>query len=268
MSPVKLLLMDLDDTLLGRDGAISPANRAALAAAMARGVRVTLASGRMFRSMRPYAEEIDVPATLPVIAYNGALGRSLDGTTIWHEPLPNPTARALLSFLAGRDLTVHLFLDDRLYVKEIDERVRLYMANSRVEAEPVGDLTAFLGNGCPTKILNMGDPAYLRRLQAELTSAFGARVESTFSRPYFLEIMAPGISKAAGLRRLAGHLGVALEETMAIGDGPNDLGMLLEAGIGVAVGNAPPEVLARAPYTTGPSDRDGVAEAIRRFVIG
>ncbi|NLG84520.1 MAG: HAD-IIB family hydrolase, partial [Firmicutes bacterium] len=168
----------------------------------------------------------------------------------------------------GRDLTVHLFLHDRLYVKEIDERVRLFTANARVEAEPVGDLDGFLADGTPPQLLALGEPVLLQALRAELTAAFAGEVELTFSRPHYLEMMAPGVSKAAALLKLAARLGIKREETMAIGDGPNDLAMLLAAGIGVAVGNAPAEILARAPYITAPCDRDGVAEAIRRFAIG
>ena len=83
---IKLLLLDLDDTLLGKDLEISPANRAALAAAAAAGVRVTLASGRMFRSMRPYAEDLNL--TLPLITYNGALARPLAGPISGTSPWP------------------------------------------------------------------------------------------------------------------------------------------------------------------------------------
>ena len=263
--PIKLLLLDLDDTLLGKDLEISPANRAALAAAAAAGVGVTLASGRMFRSMRPYAETLDL--ALPLITYNGALARPLSGPDLWHQPLANATARALLAELARYDATVHLYLDDRLYVERLDERVLRYTANARVEAEPVGDLLSFLGEGEPTKMLALGAPECVAELRQSLGGEFADRAEITISKPTYLEIMAPGISKAVALARLAAHLGLAQSETMAIGDGPNDLGMLAQAGLGVAVGNAPPEVLAKVEHVVAPSDRDGVAEAVRRFIL-
>ncbi|MGE5598226.1 MAG: HAD family hydrolase [Bacteroidota bacterium] len=263
--PVKLLFLDLDDTLLGGDLRISRANQEAIRAAVRRGVQLTLASGRMFRSMRPYAEELGI--ALPLVAYNGALARSLSGEDLWHTPLDNAAARELLDRLAGRDVTVNLYLDDRLFVKELDERARAYAVNAGVAAEPVGDLPAFLGGREPTKMLAIGDPALLAELRRELGDALAGRVEVTPSKPHYLEFMAPGVSKAAALVRLAAALGVPAGETMAVGDGPNDLAMLAAAGIGVAVGNAPAEVLDRAPHVVAPADQDGVAEAIERFIL-
>ena len=91
--------------------------------------------------------------------------------------------------------------------------------------------------------------------------------EISISKPHYLEIMAPGISTGAALRLLLRHLGLNASEVMAIGDGPNDLDMLRTAGIGVAVGNAPPEVLAGVKYIVSSSDRDGVAEAVERYIL-
>ena len=262
---IKLLLIDLDDTLLGGDLEISAANREALMAAARRGVQVTLASGRMFQSMRAYAESLGV--TLPLIAYNGALARPLAGSDLWHEPLANATAQTLLSRLAALDVTVNLYLDDRLYVEKLDPRALAYAANARVEAESVGELTSFLTGRQPTKLLAVGAPTLLSALRSSLGLEFADRAEITTSKPNYLEMTAPGISKAKALARLTEHLGLTRSETMAIGDGPNDLSMLLQAGIGVAVGNAAPEVLAGVEHIVAPSDRDGVAEAVRRFIL-
>lgn len=263
--PVRLLLLDLDDTLLGKDLQISPANREALSLARQRGVHVTLATGRMFQSMRPYAETLGLET--PLIAYNGALARPLTGPDLWHEPLANATAQALLARLAAQAVTVNLYLDDRLYVKELDHWAQLYSANAGVPAEPVGDLAAFLADRAPTKMLAMGDPALLVDLRANLSATFAGRAEIVTSKPHYLEIMAPDISKAKALVRLAVRLGLDPDETMAVGDGPNDLEMLLAAGVGVAVGNAPAEVQARVKHIVAPYDQDGVAEAVARFIL-
>ncbi len=264
--PIKLLFLDLDDTLLGRDLEISAANRTALSAAASHGVQITLASGRMFRSMRPYAESLGI--RLPLITYNGALARPLAGPDLWHEPLPDSTAQRILAELDHQDVTVNLYLDDHLYVKELDERALGYAANARVEAEPIGDLAVFLAGRRPTKMLAVGTPSLLAGLLPVMREEFAGQAEITLSKPNYLEIMAPGVSKAAAVDRLTGHLGLTRSETMAIGDGPNDLGMLSQAGLGVAVGNAPPEVKTQVAQVVAPSDQDGVAEAIERFILG
>jgi len=262
---IKLLMVDLDDTLLGADIEISAANRRALAEASRLGVSVTLASGRMFSSMRPYAEELGIE--MPLIAYNGALARPLTGTDLWHHPLDSVTALEILDHLSAKPVVVNLYLNDRLYVREMNQRVTAYGANARVQATPVGDLAAFLGAERPTKMLAIGEPALLKQLCPALGTSMADRAEISLSKPHYLEIMAPGISKGAALRLLLRHLGLNASEVMAIGDGPNDLDMLRTAGIGVAVGNAPPEVLAGVKYVVSSSDHDGVAEAVEKFIL-
>lgn len=266
---IKLLLLDLDDTLLDKDLNISAANRRALAAAARKGVRVVLASGRMFRSMRPYAEELELPDDWPIIAYNGGLARPLRGADLWHLPVPNATARAILARLADWDVTPHLFVDDRLYVREWNDWVRVYTANAGVEAETVGDLHAFLADPdrAPTKMLALGDPGVIADLRRVLGKEFADRAEVAPSKPSYLEITARGISKAAALERFMAIFDLQRSETMAVGDGQNDLGMMRAAGIGVAVGNAPPEVRSQVEHVVAPHDRDGVAEAVERFIL-
>ena len=262
---IKLLMVDLDDTLLGADIEISAANRRALAEASRLGVSVTLASGRMFSSMRPYAEELGIE--MPLIAYNGALARPLTGTDLWHHPLDSVTALEILDHLSAKPVVVNLYLNDRLYVREMNQRVTAYGANARVQATPVGDLAAFLGSGRPTKMLAIGEPALLKQLCLAMSASLTGRAEFAISKPHYLEIMAPGISKGAALRHLVGYFDLDVSEVMAIGDGPNDLDMLRTAGIGVAVGNAPPEVLAGVKYVVSSSDHDGVAEAVEKFIL-
>ena len=178
---IKLLLLDLDDTLLGKDLEISPANRAALAAAAAAGVGVTLASGRMFRSMRPYAEDLDL--ALPLITYNGALARPLAGPDLWHQPLAGVTARALLAKLARYDVTVNLYLDDRLYVKGLDQRALRYAANARVAAEPVGDLLSSWAQANPPRCWLWAPRSAGGAPCGALGGEFAGQAEITISKP-------------------------------------------------------------------------------------
>ena len=96
MSRPKLIAVDLDDTLLEADLTLLDETAAALAEAKARGVKLVLATGRMFRSALPYARRLGIDGYL--ITYNGALVRSVDGETFWHKPVPAHHARALVDF--------------------------------------------------------------------------------------------------------------------------------------------------------------------------
>ena len=243
MSAVRLLALDLDGTILGDDLRISRRTRAAVAGAVARGVAVVLATGRMYRSALPYAALLGLPG--PLICYQGAYVRDRAGrdgaigAILRHVTMEGAAARDAIRWAREHGLDPHVNRDDRLLMEIGDEDAPDYERHSGIGAEFVPDLVAAT-DGPVTKVLAVGRPG----LPAELLDAgrtrFAGRAEVTVSHPEYLEFMAPGVHKGAALRWLAARLGIPLAETMAVGDQHNDLEMIAAAGIGVAMGGAPP----------------------------
>jgi len=262
---IKLVAVDLDDTLLGPDLAVSARNRQALWRARQQGVRVVPATGRMFRSAQTIALRLGLRD--PVIAYQGALVRWPAGEEIAHLPLPLALAREVLARVAPAGFHVNVYVDDNLYVAELTEEAKRYAALSGVPVQAVGDLAAFLSRD-PTKVLVVAPETELDRLARDLAPHWGDRLTMNKSKPHFLEFSHREATKGRALARLAALFGLRREEVMAIGDGYNDLDMVEYAGIGVVMGNARPEVRARADWVTAANDADGVAEAVERFVLG
>jgi Cof subfamily protein (haloacid dehalogenase superfamily) len=273
-SPVGLLLLDLDGTVLAADLTIRPRVRAAVADAMAAGVVVTIASGRMYRSLVPYARLLGLEA--PLIAYQGALIRELPGLDgrpgriLDHRPLDRDVARQALAWCLAQGLDPHLNIHDRLIIARSDEDTADYERATGVNAELVPDLAAALEllPDPPTKILAVGPAGRPEALLEAARSTFGQRVEVTVSHPQYLELTAPGVTKGRAMRWLADHLGIPPTATMAVGDHYNDLEMIAEAAWGVAMADAPEPVRARARYVTDSLERDGAALAIEAPVLG
>lgn len=286
MSRYKLIAIDLDDTLLDSQLKISPRVKALIQELRARGVVVTLATGRMFRSSRPIARELGLD--LPLITYQGALVKNcLSDEILVHRTLEKEYAREIIGLAREKELHVNLYLDDELYVEGLSPEGEAYARLAGVPVCLVPDLAGLLtgrkresradengagkskvvgkGPAGPTKLLLIGDEQYLDKLQAVLKPHYGEKVHITKSKPHFLEFTHPLANKGAALAELAKYYGVSREETMAIGDSFNDLEMLEYAGLGVAMGNARREIQARADYVTAANDEDGVAEALQRF---
>lgn len=262
---IKLVALDLDDTLLDNNRTVSPRARAAIAAAIARGVTVTVATGRMFPSALPYAEQLALD--VPLITYNGALVRyGLSGETLLHRPVDEATAGELLALFRARGWYIQVYLDDVLYVRERDENARMYETVAGITSVAVGDRLWTMG-GAPTKLLAMADPERMPAIDAAVRAACGGRVYTARSKPHYLEITHPDANKGAALAFLAGRLGISREEVMAVGDSVNDLDMIRYAGLGVAMGNASPEVREAADAVTAANDADGVAAAIEEYVL-
>ena len=261
---IRLLAIDLDDTLLTDDLTIPASALSAIAAAREKGVQVVVATGRMFQSALPHARAANVDG--PLITYNGALVQSLDGTTLSHQPIAIPEARELAGLAVEHGLCLNFYIDDELYASCMDERTEYYLRISDVPVHVEPDLSQILTIG-PTKALIVDDPPRVRELQAHLATRFGERLSLTTSKPRFLEIMSPGVSKGVALAKLAASLGIEAAGVMAIGDSFNDLPMFAFAGISVAVGNADPAVRAQADYVVAGSQEGGVAEAISRFIL-
>ncbi|WP_425058443.1 Sugar phosphatase YidA [Sporomusa carbonis] len=263
--PIKLIALDLDDTLLDSKLAVSPRAHDAIRQAVARGVTVTIATGRMYRSALPYARQLGLD--VPLITYNGALIKSsLSEETLFHQPIKTELADQVLSLCRERGWYVQNYVNDELYVRELDEYANYYSRMSGVPAIAVGD-RLYDGRQSPTKMLVMAGKEDIGKIYDTFKAVFGPRLSIVTSKPTFIEITDPAANKGRALAFLADKLQVKQEEVMALGDSGNDIEMLKYAGWGVAMGNASAAVKAVARLETLGNDADGVAEAIEKYVL-
>ncbi len=276
----RLLVTDVDGTLLPPDRRVLPAVREALRAVRDRGVQVCLATGRMWRSVRPYVEAVE--ADSPVVLYNGAVVYDFhSGRVLEHHTLDPDGLRAALEVLREfPDVRPHVFAQEAVYVDRLDPQSRAYLERDGITAEEVGDLVeACLGKAAvgktgrggldtlprdPVKVLVVGDPQRLLALEGELAQR-APKVRRVFSERDFLELLPWGVSKGTALRTVCAALGVRLEEMVAVGDNPNDVEMLQAAGLGVAVANAHPQVREVAGYVTRARWGEALVEVVERF---
>jgi Cof subfamily protein (haloacid dehalogenase superfamily) len=261
---VRAVVVDLDGTVLDRTFHPSPRTVKAIALTRAAGMHVLVATGRMFVSARRIAAELGVDD--PLVCYQGALvGDPRTGEILFHKPLDVELARELLRALGPWSRTTNVYLDDELYVTELNDAARHYAQTAGVEAHVVGDLAAWLP-GPTTKLVTVGDPVLLDGERDRLQAAFGDRAFIAKSLPEFLEIAAPGVSKAASVSLVGRRLGFGAAETIAFGDGENDRELLEWAGLGVAVEGGDPGLAQRADWKVPSVHDDGVARFLESLV--
>jgi Cof subfamily protein (haloacid dehalogenase superfamily) len=271
-APIKLIVVDIDGTIAGRDNAVAPAVKAAIREAIERGIKVGVATGRMYQSALRFHQEIG--ANVPVMAYQGAWIQDPETQKIYRHLQVEPAiARELIDYFEQphlpEELSVHVYVNDKLYVKAVQQDTEEYIQRSSVIPHPVEDLREVLGTA-PTKILAMhSDVNLIESLLQDLKGRYSRdRLHVTTSVPIFLETTNPAVNKGTAIDLIARELlGIDASEVMAIGDNYNDVEMLSYAGWGVAMGNAPPAVQAQANWVAPSVDKDGVATAIRQFVL-
>ena len=273
MDDIRIIALDLDGTLLDSDKNLSEANRAALAAAAAKGILVVPTTGRFFGMMPPAVR--DLPFVRYAITVNGAqvYDRETD-TAIVREELPLEQALAIMRYLDGFDVIYDCYQDNwgrmtRAMQEKAEEYAQCphYVKMIREFRKPYPDLKDYLaeqGRDVQKIMLFARNPAVRDRILADIQTHFDnlAVSTSTFNN---LEINTATAHKGRAIERFAAHFGWTLANCMAFGDGLNDLSMVKMAGTGVAMANAAPEVLAAADYVTLSNDDDGVAAALRHF---
>jgi Cof subfamily protein (haloacid dehalogenase superfamily) len=259
-----VIACDLDRTLTWQDGVLRPRTTAALRAARAAGMQVVIATGRMYRSVRPYADAAGIDA--PLVCYQGAAVVD-PGTGEWllHEPIPLDLAREAIGAVENNGFALNCYVDDELYVAAITEHARSYADFQSIPLHEVGDLLGWIERP-PTKLVVVDDPGRLDALRPRLEEQFGGRLYIAKSLPYFLELASPAISKGSGLAFVAERLGFSAEQTVAFGDGENDLELLDWAGFGVAVENAHEGLKARADWVCPSAEEEGVAQVIEALL--
>jgi len=264
---IRLVAMDLDDTLLRDDWTISPRVVEAIQKAQAQGVKITIATGRMPISTRPYAEQLGLD--IPVITYHGAIIQQvLSGDIIYRQVVPSALAAEIVRYVSDQGVYVQIYLKDRVITTKRNERSREYaqISSVRIEEEDLLGVLSREPEGVE-KILLMGEEADLDQLAPILSQRYGEKVHITKSKPCFLEMTERSVNKGVALAALAERLGIAQSDVMAIGDSFNDLEMIKYAGLGVAMGNARAEIKEQADIVTVSNEEDGVAEALERYVL-
>ena len=273
MKEIRLIALDLDGTLLDSEKRLSERNRAALAAAAARGVHIVPTTGRFFSAMPAVVR--DLPFVRYAVTINGAaVFDRLENRTISADLIPLPTALAILDALDGFDCIYDCYMDDwgwnsESNVAKADEYAPdvHYAKMIRELRTHVPDLKEHLratGHDVQKLLAFVKDPALYGSITAAVAAVAPGTV-ATASNSRMFEFNAAGAHKGAALAKLAAHLGFGIENCMAFGDGLNDLTMVRDAGLGVAMANAVPEVLAAAKHIAPSNDDDGVAAAIEHF---
>ena len=284
---VSLLALDLDGTLLDVHGQISDRNRLAIDTAREQGVHVALVTGRRFRDSRPVALELGLD--VPLISHNGALTKHA-ATLQTVSVLPLPVAAARDALQVGRTTGADALLSDDYeglgvlvydHIRGGNSAANRYISWARrihgekedVRAvKQVKSLEEYLDHD-PIHLSFSGGCEEMDQLEEVLKTELGATVK-ILSTKYLeqdftlLDVVNPAASKGAGVAAAAAELTVSREEIMAIGDNYNDLEMLLFAGIGVVMANAPLTLREIAGlHPTASNSEDGVALAIEQFIL-
>jgi Cof subfamily protein (haloacid dehalogenase superfamily) len=243
---------------------LRPRTREALAAARDAGHHVIVVTGRMFRSVVPYV--VDAGLTAPVVCYQGAVVADPEnGRFLLHEPVPLQLAREAIASLEEEGFPVNCYVDDELYVARATPASDSYASFQNLPVHEVGDLLAWLEDP-PTKLVAIGEPSALDGLERRMKARFAGRLYVAKSLPYFLEFASPTVTKASGLAFVAEHLGFGAGDTVAFGDGENDVELLQWAGYAVAVANAHERVLAVADFVCPPVQEEGVSQVLQAFL--
>lgn len=294
----KLLATDIDDTVLATDGSLPDANRDALRKLHEEGIVVVFSSGRADVSIRTVASKIvDLADDEYLISFNGArVVTALSGMPLVELPMTPEMVAEVLGYTRPRNLTIQAYTGERFLVEQDGPRPRRYAADTGMRFDVVRDLAAAVEEvGGTPKLLIIDEhealAAHLPHLQA-LGRGFAGGISAdgsggavgpgahgsgaatrpiggwtaTFSKPHYLEVVRQGVNKGGALRRLADHLGIDIEDTVAAGDSLNDREMIEAAGLGVAVANAREELKAAADAVTERSADDGaIAEIAQRY---
>lgn len=257
-----LIALDLDGTLLNTREEISPRNRRAIRAALDSGTRIVLVTGRGVDTPIRVSKELGL--NLPIICCHGALTKDfLANRTLGHVPVPMQYAKPMVEFAEKNGLSIALYSEEIFYRLEGQ---RLYMEDMRGPSWREVQTFEDVMHTAPTFIRFLGRESVeaMEREFGDLPLHF--KHETWYD---FVECAVTNreATKQRALARLCADFQIPSERVLAIGDSRNDVPMLRWAGLGIAMGNALPEVRASVRFVTATNDNDGVAAALERFII-
>ncbi|MBM7617655.1 Cof subfamily protein (haloacid dehalogenase superfamily) [Weissella uvarum] len=268
---IKLIAIDIDDTLVNTSKEITDHVKKSVQAATAAGIKIVLTTGRPVRGVQNYLKTLglDNQADQYVIAYNGSVVETTTGEVIFSKEVGMPAYQEMTKLGdAWGDVLVQAEMLDDIYTTSHDINPMAsresYFMGMPIKVRAMEEMPE---DGDYVKVMLIGEVAKMDDISAKMPQDIQDKYTIVRSDQYFIEIINKEASKGAGLRALADHLGISMDETMAIGDQQNDMSMVEAAGFGVAMGNAIDDLKAAADAVTTTQDEDGVGVAIDKYVL-
>ncbi len=264
-TPIRLLLCDIDGTLVRHDKSLPGENIAAIRDLTARGVAVSLISARPAAGILPIAEQLGLLG--PFGAFNGGTIFTDDGAELCAAQVPPAIAEQLLALYRTANVTIWLFAANRWLSSDLgNSHTPREVISSGLQPEDMRGADGFL-NDADKIVAVCDDRAAMDALELRARAVVGVAATLVRSQDYYLDCTALTANKGDGLTRLAALYGVPLSEVAVIGDQANDVAMFRRAGLAIAMGQSNAAVQAAAHCVAAGNEDAGVADAIRRFVL-
>jgi Cof subfamily protein (haloacid dehalogenase superfamily) len=264
-NPIRLLLADVDGTLVTQDKALTEQAVDAVQRLSEAGILFAITSGRPPRGMQMLVEPLELQT--PIAAFNGGLIVNPDMTVIERRVLPEALVLPLAEFMRSFDLSVWLYRGTDWYVPDLNGP---HVAREAwtVKFEPTLT-TGFEGlTDNVAKMVGVSDDHdAVARASAAAHDQFGDHVAAAPSQPYYLDITHPRANKGEVAKYMAERYDLSVEEIATIGDQPNDVLMFAHSGLSIAMGNADPQVQRSARRVTDTNENNGFAAAVSRFIL-
>ena len=264
----KLIAIDMDGTLLNGENKISQANFDAIQQASKNGVKVVLASGRPLVGFKRYLKELNlISEDNYAVAFNGALVQNSNGNEIISKTtLTIEDYKDLYNLSKNLKVNIHALTEDTVISPKDTEYTRHeaklnHISNDIIAVENVPSNTTIV------KVMFVDEPEIIEGIMDRIPEEVSNKYTVVRSAPFYLEFLPKSVNKGVGVAALAKRLNIKQEEVICIGDAGNDIHMIKYAGLGVAMGNAFPEVKRAANFITRTNEQDGVAFIINKFIL-
>ena len=262
---VRLVVADVDGTLVTPDKILTPRARAAVRTIIEAGIAFTITSGRPPLGMKALIADLQLQE--PITAFNGGLVVRPDLSVIREHLIPSEAARAVIDILTKATLDDWVYSDKDWYVRSrhaphVDQEEWTVKFSPTVISTYEGLLDRAV------KIVGVSDDdEVMARCVKEVQRQFGQHVSATLSQRYYLDVTHPKANKGEVVDALSALLAIPSAQIATIGDMPNDVFMFQRSGVSIAMGNASADVQRAATFVTAPNTEDGFARAMERFIL-
>jgi Cof subfamily protein (haloacid dehalogenase superfamily) len=261
---IRLLLSDVDGTLVNKEKELTPRTIAAVRDLHDAGIEFAVTSGRPPRGMSMLVDPLAL--STPIAAFNGGLVVEPDLDVVEERVVPRDLVAPAIALMESFELSVWVYRGADWLVRDRDGPHVDREAHT-VRFEPTV-VASFDGIDEVAKIVGVSDDyATVAAAANAVRETLGDDVSASRSQPYYLDVTHPDANKGYVVRFLSGRYGIPPAEIATVGDGPNDVLMFAPSGMSIAMGNADPEVQRAATHVTATNDQDGFADAVERFIF-